>query len=71
MTRQKLLKDKHELKEQEERLKRKKEQLKMDEDIAPHVAKLNVLRCHSIISGKSSITRHSDGMNSYLEKENH
>lgn len=68
MTRQKLLKDKHELEEQEERLKKKKEQLKMDEDIVAHVAKLNVLRCHSIISGKSSITRHSDGLNSYLEK---
>lgn len=37
MARQKLLKDKHEL---EEHLKRKKEQLKLDEDIAAHMAKL-------------------------------
>ena len=32
------------------------------------MAKLNVLRSHSILSGKSSITRHSDGMKSHLEK---
>lgn len=68
MTRQKLLKDKHELEEQEEQLKRKKEQLKLDEAIAEHMAKLNVLRSSSILSGKNSISRHSDGMNSYLEK---
>ena len=68
MARQKLLKDKHELEEQEERLRRKKEQLKLDEDIAAHMAKLNVLRSQSILSGKGSLSKRSDGMNSYLEK---
>uniref|UniRef100_A0A8C8DI38 Uncharacterized protein n=1 Tax=Oryzias sinensis TaxID=183150 RepID=A0A8C8DI38_9TELE len=68
MARQKLLKEKHELEEQEEHLKRKKEQLKMDEDIAAHVAKLNVLRSQSVTSSRKS-TKYSDGMDSYLEKE--
>jgi len=68
VARQKLLKD--ELEEQEECLRRKKEQLKLDEDIASHMVKLNGLRSQSILSVKNSITRYSDGMNSYLEKGN-
>ena len=66
--RQKLLKDKHELEEEEERLRKRKEQLQLDEEIATHMAKLNVFRSQSILSGKTSITKQSDGMNSYLEK---
>lgn len=67
MARQKLLKDKHQLEEEEERLMKRKEQLQMDEEIAAHMAKLDVLRSQSILSGKTSITKRSDGMNSYLE----
>lgn len=47
MARQKLLKDKHELKEEEECLKRKKKQLKLDEEIKVHMEK-------KIIGGKIS-----------------
>lgn len=68
MARQKLLKDKHELEEQEEMLRRKKEQLKLDENIAAHMAKLNVLWSQSIASGRGSLSKHSDGINSYLDK---
>lgn len=68
MARQRLLKEKHELEEQEEYLKRKKEQLQMDEDIAAHMAKLNVLRSQSITSVKKSTTKHSDGMESYFKR---
>lgn len=32
------------------------------------MAKLNVLRSESVLSGKGSISKRSDGMNSYLEK---
>lgn len=67
--RQKLLKEKHELEEEEERLRKRKEQLKLDEEIAAHMAKLNVFRSQSSTSGKSSgISKHSDGMNFYLEQ---
>lgn len=69
MARQKILKDMHELEEQEEQLRKKKEQLKLDEEIAAQMAKLDVLRTRSILSGRSSRTKHSDGMNSYLEKQ--
>ena len=40
----------------------------MDEEIATHMAKLKVFRSQSILSGKTSVTEQSDGMNSYLEK---
>ena len=66
--RQKLLKDKHELEEEGERIRKKKEQLKLDEEIAANMAKLNVLKSRSILSGKTSVSKRSDGMNSYLEK---
>lgn len=40
--RQKLLKDKHELETEEEWLRKRKEQLKLDEKVAANMAKLNV-----------------------------
>lgn len=67
--RQRLLKDKHQLEEEEERLRKRKEQLKLDEEIAANMAKLNVFKSLSVLSGKTSVTKRSDGMNSYWEKE--
>lgn len=40
----------------------------MDEQIAAHMAELNVFRSQSILSGKTSMTKHTDGIKSYLEK---
>ncbi|MEQ2159147.1 hypothetical protein GOODEAATRI_019574 [Goodea atripinnis] len=70
MVRQKLLKERHQLEEEEQILRKRKEQLKLDEEIAAHVAKLSVLKSQSsILRGKESITKKiSDGMNSYVEK---
>ncbi|XP_037394066.1 uncharacterized protein LOC119263286 [Pygocentrus nattereri] len=57
------LKEKHTLEEQVEVLRRKKEQMDLDADLAASTAKLSVLK----IYGASSVI--SDGMESYFEKE--
>ena len=58
------LKKKHELEAQEEQLKRKKEQLELETELAATNAKINVLEA----LGSRSSSRVSDGMNSYLRK---
>lgn len=55
MARQKLLKDKHELEEAEERPRKRKEQLQLDEEIAAHTAKLYAISEHP--KWKKTITR--------------
>lgn len=66
LARRGLLKDKHALEEQEELLRKKKEQLDLDMELAASIAKVNVLKA-SEGSRVSSIE--SNGMNSYLERE--
>lgn len=58
------LKKKHELEAQEEQLKRKKEQLELETELAATNAKINILEA----LGSRSSSRVSDGMNSYLRK---
>ena len=66
MARQKLLKDKHALEEQEEQIRKRKEQLGLQMEIAASIAKVKVLQA----SEGSRISRaKSDGMNSYFERE--
>lgn len=62
ITRQHLLKDKHDLEEQEEQLRKRKEQLKLQVEIAATRAKVNVLR------GSPNQSVISDGMESYFER---
>lgn len=58
------LQKKHDLEAQEERLKRKKEQLELETELAATNAKINVLES----MGSRNSSRVSDGMNSYLRK---
>lgn len=60
------LKEKHALEEQEQQLKRKGEQLDLEAEIAASTAKLAVLQASE---RRGSSQAHSNGMNSYLEKE--
>ncbi len=65
--RHKLLKEKHALEEEEQRLRKRREELKLNTEIAEQMAKLEILKIRSTISGKGT-SRVSDGMKSYLEK---
>lgn len=56
------------MEEEEERLWKRKEQLKLDEEIAAHMTKLNVFKSLSTVSQRTSVSKHTDGMNSYLVK---
>lgn len=68
LARQMLLEEKHALEEQEEKLRKRKEQLQLEADIATSVAKVNVLRASG--SGvRSAASRRSNSMESYFEKE--
>lgn len=64
--RQRLLKDKHELEDQEEQLRKRKEQLNLQGEIEVQMAKLNVLKSQSVSSDKSG---HSGGKRSNLESD--
>ncbi len=67
LARQRLLKEKHALEEQEEQIRKRKEQLQLEAEIAASVAKVNVLR----MSGSnvmSAASQKLDGMESYFEK---
>lgn len=68
MARQNLLQDKHALEEQEEQIRKRKERLKLDEEIAAHMAKVSVLRAASMSGAKSTATERSNARNSYLNK---
>ncbi|KAL7849609.1 hypothetical protein SRHO_G00212320 [Serrasalmus rhombeus] len=65
LARQHMLKEKHAVEEQEEQLRRKKEQLQLEADIAATVAKVNVLRIGSTV--RSTTSRKSNGMESYFK----
>lgn len=66
--RQSVLKEKHSLEEQEEKLRQQKEELQLKADIAASMAKVNVLRTSG--SGVRSAASHrSDGMESYFKKK--
>lgn len=63
-----MLKDKHSLEEQEEKLRQQKEQLQLKADIAASMPKVNVLRTSG--SGEwSAASQRSDGMESYFKKK--
>jgi len=68
MAHQKLLQDKHALEEEEELLRKRKEKLALEMDIAASAAKWKVLglsdSCPFDVSGSKT-----NGMNSYLERE--
>lgn len=51
LARQKLLKEKHALEEQEEQIRKRKEQLQLEGDIAASMAKVNVLRASGSSGG--------------------
>lgn len=65
LTRQRLLKEKHSLEEQEEKLRRRKEELQLEADIAEVVAKATVLKMGSTV--RTTASRKSNGMESYLK----
>ena len=67
---QQTLKNKHALEEQEEQLRKKKEQIEMEGTLAAAVAKMDVLALKgSSVHGKSSrASKRSDAMNSYFER---
>lgn len=69
MVRQKLLQDKHALEEEEQQLRKRKERLKLDEEIAAHLAKVSVLRAASVSGSKSTATERSNAMNSYFKEQ--
>ncbi|KAG1936405.1 hypothetical protein F2P79_018737 [Pimephales promelas] len=68
IARQRLLKDRHALEEQEDQLRKKREEFELEVEIAASVAKVNVLRGSrgSRVSSHPSVK--SNGMNSYLER---
>ncbi|KAL7880985.1 hypothetical protein SRHO_G00032390 [Serrasalmus rhombeus] len=65
LARQHMLKEKHAIEEQEEQLRRKKEQLQLEADIAATAAKVNMLRIGSTV--RSTTSRKSNGMESYFK----
>ncbi|XP_056125219.1 uncharacterized protein LOC130103060 [Rhinichthys klamathensis goyatoka] len=67
MARQKLLSKKHALEEQQEVLRRKKEVLEMDMELAASMAKMSVFKV-SEGSRASHVSVELDGMNSYVER---
>ncbi|XP_034530056.1 uncharacterized protein LOC117805434 [Notolabrus celidotus] len=69
MARQRLLKDKHVLEEQEEQLRKRKEKLDLEMEIAASAAKLNVLKASNTSRVSSAVRSRVDGMSSYLERE--
>uniref|UniRef100_A0A3P9DT76 Ig-like domain-containing protein n=1 Tax=Maylandia zebra TaxID=106582 RepID=A0A3P9DT76_9CICH len=69
LVRQRLLKEKHALEEQEIQLKKRKELLDLETEIAASAAKVNVLKTSEMSRVSSAANVKSDGMNSYLERE--
>lgn len=67
MARQKLLKEKHALEEQEEQIRKRKEQLQLEAEIAASMAKVKVLES-SRSSVHSRTSRRKDGMESYFKR---
>lgn len=68
LTRQRLLKGKHELEQQEEEIRKRKERFELEVEIVASVAKVNILRA-SRGGVQSSISNKSNGMESYSDKK--
>lgn len=64
LTRQNMLKEKHAIEEQEEQLRKRKEQFQLEAEIAATAAKVNVLKTGSAV--RSSASQKSNGMESYF-----
>lgn len=68
----KLLKEKHALEDEEEKLRKRKEQFLLDSEITKEMAKLSAIDSQGSVHGKSNYSKRksnvSNGMNSYLEK---
>lgn len=64
---QKALKEKHALDEEELKLRKRREQLLLENEIAEEMAKLSVIKSKGSVGSKSR-SKVSDGMNSYCEK---
>ena len=69
LARQGLLKEKHDLEQQEEEIRKRKERFELEVEIAASKAKVDVLRASSSV--KSGISNKSDGMQSYMKKGVH
>uniref|UniRef100_A0AAQ4REA4 Uncharacterized protein n=1 Tax=Gasterosteus aculeatus aculeatus TaxID=481459 RepID=A0AAQ4REA4_GASAC len=67
MARQRMLSQKHALEEQQELLRKRKEELDLDMELAASMAKVSVLKAAEG-SCVSNVSVKSDGMNSYLER---
>ncbi len=67
LAQQRLLKEKHALEEQEEQIRKRKEQLQLEAEITASVAKVNVFR-NSESSVMIASSRKLDGVESYFEK---
>ncbi|XP_014850999.1 PREDICTED: uncharacterized protein LOC106922808 [Poecilia mexicana] len=65
LTRQTMLKEKHAIEEQEEQLRKRREQLQLEAEIAATAAKVKVLKTGS--AARSSASRKSNGMESYFK----
>lgn len=65
---QKALKEKYALDEEELKLRRKREQLLLENEIAEEMAKLSVMKSQSSVGSKFRGSKVSDGMNSYFER---
>lgn len=67
MARQKHMREKHALEEEEEQIRKRKERLKLDEEIAAHMAKISVLKSASLTSAGSA-SKLSKSKDSQLSK---
>lgn len=66
--RQKLLKDKYELEDQEKQLQKRKEETNLQGEIEAQIAKLNVLKSHSATSNKSGHSGEKSNLEPYQRK---
>ena len=67
-TRHKLLKEKYALEGEEQRLRKKREELKLNTEIAEKMAELQILKIKSTSTSGKRTSKVSNGMKSYLEK---
>jgi len=67
MARQKLLKEKYQIKEEGQWLRKRKERFEVEKGNCSSYGPLVVLRLHTSQSGKESIPKCSEKINSYIE----
>ncbi len=68
LVRQNLMKEKHSIEENEQNIRKQKEEFGLRMEIAATMAKVKVLKGSSVHSVKSDVRHHSDGINSYVDK---